>query len=573
MESHCNWQPEAGLSSQELYFEATTAVPGSGTIEKRDLLDLITPKALISNTVINALLYQINQQCTNSLYFADTYLLERWNQLLAVKYNFKYNDGLLFELPKGKTQTFKEIVLTLTGLLQLDTDFFTRNEAKLFSFFDKERMCTSDRLVFPIHYNGNHWTLMEINFTNRKITHFDGCPGERHRFYAQTLVNMLETYYTVANHPRKSIGMARWASSNSLLYPTQTGGTDCGIFLLQGALAIAFKDNIFDWTMEDINYLRKFYGSCIQQLAQGVHINFQRLFDSQINIIEQQIEENSIQETILIKPHIVSPIKNRMQKIYQSLSDSATQSDLIKYPVIDLIAWSILTRIKFCKVDSKHHTDYRKHIDWILDNIDDWPDNILESIPQLRKAYLHVLLQWDLNEATGNTRTDLGMMLICFTLKCCQSKSPCILSLMFSLQHDQQLWKSKTQKERNNWILLKATKTVIQIEGGKYQLNASRTSCCRSWQALYGVTSDRLNSVIANKKTVQTKTAVWEEAVHKVSTQQLEEFNHHLLSVLLPNPFAPRGLNQNLYVCPPHISSYHQLYLHYVWQHIRKCKE
>ena len=67
------------------------------------------------------------------------------------------------------------------------------------------------------------------------------------------------------------------------------------------------------------------------------------------------------------------------------------------------------------------------------------------------------------------------------------------------------------------------------------------------------------------------KTAKWEQSVNKVTSEQTAEFDKHLESTLLPNPFAPRGLNERTHVCPPEIGSYHQLYLHYVWEHLRKC--
>lgn len=455
-------------------------------------------------------------------------------------------------------------------------DFFQKNETNMFSFFDKQKMCSFNRIIFPVHYNGNHWTLLEVNFVTKQVIHYDGCPGMRYKFYSQVAVNLLETYFTLANHSRKSLALSRWSTSNSTSYPTQIGGTDCGVFLLQGAFCMAFNNNKFNWSMADIHYLRKFYGGLIQHLANNGVIDYKSVLAHSVDLSEPEPklkEQSKIEQIAMLKPHVVSPTKNKMQTVYSSLHYPNLESSLAKCNVIDLIAWSILTRIKFCQVDNKHHVDYKKHMEWLIDNVDDWPMNILETIPQLKQAYLRVLLQWDFNEATGNTRTDLGMMLLCVTLKCCSRKPPCMMSMMFNMEYDQKLWKKHSKKQRNEWIKTKAYRTEAAENAGVYDFSNYRTYCCRSWQAMYGVSSNRLNTIQQNSVAKKERSLAWKDAVHTISDQQLTEFNLHLLTTLLPNPFAPRGLNQYEYVCPPHISSYHQLYLDYVWHHIRKCKE
>lgn len=112
---------------------------------------------------------------------------------------------------------------------------------------------------------------------------------------------------------------------------------------------------------------------------------------------------------------------------------------------------------------------------------------------------------------------------------------------------------------------------VYKVDG-KFMVNTKRAFCTCSWQAIFGVSSRRMNNSFAETKPKQTTTINWEKSVKKATTQQIQELDSHLLNTLMPNPFASRGLNENIYVCPPHLSSFHQLYLHYVWEHIRSCK-
>lgn len=101
-ENHCNWHQEAGLDSSVTYWRSETEVPNTGLIEKQDLLDLVTPNTYIAFGILNTFLNQFNKQSEqSSIYFVDSYLLERWCQMLGTKYKFNYNDPLLLELPKG----------------------------------------------------------------------------------------------------------------------------------------------------------------------------------------------------------------------------------------------------------------------------------------------------------------------------------------------------------------------------------------------------------------------------------------------------------------------------------------
>lgn len=337
---------------------------------------------------------------------------------------------------------------TFTGFLAMDTKYLTED---VMSMIDKESFCNKQHIVFPVHYNNNHWTLMEANFLTRKFVHYDGCAGVKCNFYGKVAASFIETVYTKLSHVRNAEKVQRWKISNYSKYPTQIGGDDCGVFLLHGAASIAFANSNFNWEMADVPYLRKYYGGVIQGFKRQISIDFHHVFTTtNANTQHTRVEKEPPKVIPFITPKISTPEKrNKMAKIYKSLADY-NQQDLAKkletYPLVDLIAWGVLTRVKEVE-KSTTHIDYRKHIEWIVDNIDHWPEVILETIPQLRQEYFHLILQWDYCYATGNARTDLGMALLCITLKCCTKMCPCILSLTHKIVQDQKNWKGISKKE------------------------------------------------------------------------------------------------------------------------------
>ncbi len=410
--------------------------------------------------------------------------------------------------------------------------------------------------------------MIEANFDNHTLIHYDGLSGYKHTVYSCLVACYLEKFFTCINCPRKSEKFLRWKVINCSTYPKQNNGDDCGVFVIHGMACMSFNKSQWQWKCNDINYLRKYYSGALYTLKNEQEFNFQRMFGRAINSSNQLITE----APLLMKLKVCTPEKrNPKAAIYHSLDinygDLALR--LQTYPWHNLIAWAMLTQIA---TDGGVHRDYQSHIDWIVANIDDWPLCSLERIPNLKKEYLLALLNWDFCLATGHARTDLGMALVCFTLRCCRREFPCMLLLMHNYTKYLQQWIKMSVEQRDNFIEHSMYRALAEMnEEGQYVVSTERTLCIRSWQALYGVHSERLNSVFKRIYSLPAKTDKWAKAVKKVTTAQEEELNRHLESVLLPNPFASRGLNERTHVCPPEIGSFHQLYLHYVWEHIRNC--
>lgn len=433
------------------------------------------------------------------------------------------------------------------------------------TMFDTHKMQSSDRILFPIHYNEDHWTMIEADFKNSTLIHYDGKSGYKHNIYCILVACLLETYYSKTNHVRKSLKFMRWKMINSDNFPVQINGDDCGVFLIHGAACIAFNNSKFNWTKDDINYLRKYYAGALLALKNEEEFHFAIMFQKDTPTTPSKVP-------LLLKVKVCTPEKrNAKAAIYHQLPANYNElaKQLQEYSWPQLMAWSLLTQIA---TSTGTHVDYQKQVQWVLENIDDWPQCTLEKIPHLKKEYLLIVMNWDFCLATGHARTDFGMALTCITLKCCSRKCPCTLVLMHNYSRQLNQWKSMTVDQRDAFIENKMYRAYADInEAGQFTVTDERTLCVRSWQALYGVHSARINSVYSKDYSVLVKTAKWAKAVHQVTPAQTQELDNHLESVLLPNPFAPRGLNERTHVCPPEIRSFHQLYLHYAWEHIRKC--
>lgn len=412
---------------------------------------------------------------------------------------------------------------------------------------------------------GMYWQSQQVN-SNHDIRFTED------KSYLKNFISFLQQYYSNTNSARAKLKYSAWTYEALKSFPVQNSATECGPMLLRGALDLAYidSDKQFQWTEQDTPFLRRWFAAIINSWVHGSKRTMHELFTQKSAVAAAPQVTTTINQSL--PAYTNSPTKKsdtEVAVLMQSQPDSDHLiNNLLRLPLLDLLRLAILARIALADNSCNRHRDYRKQKDWLLDKIDQWPQNILQQIPTLKKSYLTLVLQSDFCYPTGNLRSDFGMGLLCWTTKCCSSR--CMLTLMQDLIANQLEWKQSSNEDRNKFIAWKSERTVCIKENETYRFRKERNHCTRAWQAVYGVHSKRMKSA-ASLKIGPEKSDAWKEAVKQLSSQQLEEIDNHITKTLLPNPFAPKGVKDHQYVLPPNITSVHQLYWDYVWNHISQC--
>jgi Ulp1 family protease len=96
------------------------------------------------------------------------------------------------------------------------------------------RAATRDVKIFiPVHYEGNHWVLAFINFTNRTYGYYDSFQYRRDQ-----ITNTLERLLLDAHHhqdPNGAFEITQWTSLGGLHGPRQTDTVHCGVYMSAAA--------------------------------------------------------------------------------------------------------------------------------------------------------------------------------------------------------------------------------------------------------------------------------------------------------------------------------------------------
>jgi sentrin-specific protease 1 len=87
------------------------------------------------------------------------------------------------------------------------------------------------KLLIPVHVNGNHWALIEINFHLQKVLYFDSLKNDG-SVYLEASFRFLKEYHLYKLHtPLRG----NWRLSHGMS-PVQSNGNDCGVFLCAALL-------------------------------------------------------------------------------------------------------------------------------------------------------------------------------------------------------------------------------------------------------------------------------------------------------------------------------------------------
>jgi len=120
-----------------------------------------------------------------------------------------------------------------------------------------------DILLIPIHINGNHWALMEINFPNKKIQYLDSLATFNDSYIKHTMHYLKDEHDNKFNLPLPDINL--WSLvADTQNTPKQKNGHDCGVFICLFAEAIA-KGIRPCFTQDDLQHSRLWIAHAILQ--------------------------------------------------------------------------------------------------------------------------------------------------------------------------------------------------------------------------------------------------------------------------------------------------------------------
>ena len=120
-----------------------------------------------------------------------------------------------------------------------------------------------DILLIPIHINGNHWALMEINFPNKKIQYLDSLATSNDNYIKHTMQYLKDEHDKKFNFPLPDINFWSLVTDNQNT-PQQKNGHDCGVFICLFAEAIA-KGIRPCFTQDDLQHSRLWIAHAILQ--------------------------------------------------------------------------------------------------------------------------------------------------------------------------------------------------------------------------------------------------------------------------------------------------------------------
>ena len=115
---------------------------------------------------------------------------------------------------------------------------------------------TLDKVILPVHVNGNHWTLGIINLKQRRFEYYDSLGG-RNPLCLQHMKQWTIDEIT-AHHPTQvaALDIPSWESLHVTDIPRQNNGSDCGVFTIKFA-DYASEDRPFNFTHRDMPYFRR----------------------------------------------------------------------------------------------------------------------------------------------------------------------------------------------------------------------------------------------------------------------------------------------------------------------------
>ena len=140
------------------------------------------------------------------------------------------------------------------------TTFFTKlfDNSGSYNFSAVERwsrklsLFLMEMIFFPIHYGGNHWTLMVIFVQTKRIFYFDSLGGNGD-YYTTRIKQWLKD--VARTQDKFTLDVRDWTVESPFANPRQENGDDCGVFVCMCADFISEQLPLF-YTQKDMKHFR-----------------------------------------------------------------------------------------------------------------------------------------------------------------------------------------------------------------------------------------------------------------------------------------------------------------------------
>ena len=192
---------------------------GNNTITKRNIQTL-KPETWLNDEVINTFLALAQQQYNSSTSSTHGNPVHCFNSFFFTK------------LLQNDAYSYKNV------------DRFSRR------IHNNDIFCL-DKLIIPININGNHWTVICINFHQKSILYLDSL-GDHGTLYTNSCLRYLQDEH-IHRHHYPLADITGWSiQSNREGTPKQNNNYDCGVFVCLFALHLIRNEPI-TFTQSDIN--------------------------------------------------------------------------------------------------------------------------------------------------------------------------------------------------------------------------------------------------------------------------------------------------------------------------------
>ena len=116
-------------------------------------------------------------------------------------------------------------------------------------FLKNKPYTTIDRILLPVNINQNHWVLIEVDITGKRISYYDSLKGRLSKARLSYLQAGLYEYLNTDLVIKMKTFFDTWKINSRAECPTQPNGYDCGVYTLFFARLIgsdiSLKDNSF----------------------------------------------------------------------------------------------------------------------------------------------------------------------------------------------------------------------------------------------------------------------------------------------------------------------------------------
>ena len=229
-------------------------------IKRKDLLTL-KPATWLNDEVINYYMHL---------------LLKRDHAISAVNSSIRHHHQQTTETPTLFRRSWFAITHFFVKLL---TGTGKYNYANVRRWTRRIDIFASDKVVFPINLDNEHWTILVIYMLRKELHYYDSMNGDGRRFLKAALQWLSDD---IMDKTHIQIDLREWKCFHQETdVPQQRNGFDCGMFIIMCARAVAYNQPLTSYCQEDMPRYRTMIGRHIlrQRLVDVNNLSIPYMFD------------------------------------------------------------------------------------------------------------------------------------------------------------------------------------------------------------------------------------------------------------------------------------------------------